>query len=75
MVNIKEERKLISPFIVASGMRQDIDSLSYFEEYELSVVPWPFFKGTVMYIEKCLLKCFEVILKILHSHVYHFTVI
>ena len=33
MVNIKEERKLISPFIVASGMRQDIDSLSYFEEW------------------------------------------
>ena len=48
MVNIKEERKLISPFIVASGMRQDIDSLSYFEEYELSVVPRPLFKGTVM---------------------------
>ena len=48
MVNIKEERKLISPFIVASGMRQDIDSPSYFEEYEFSVVPRPLFKGTVM---------------------------
>ena len=39
VVNIKEERKLMSCFIVASRTRQDIDLPYYFGEYEFSVVP------------------------------------
>ena len=39
VVNIKEERKLMSRFIVASRTRQDIDLPHYFGEYEFSVVP------------------------------------
>ena len=39
VVNIKEERKLMSRFIVASRTRQDIDLPYYFGEYEFSVVP------------------------------------
>ena len=40
VVNIKEEREeLMSPFIVASRTRQDIDLPYYFGEYEFSVVP------------------------------------
>ena len=43
VVNIKEERKLVSCFIVASRTRQDIDVPYYFGEYEFSVVPWSLF--------------------------------
>ena len=39
VVNIKEERKLMSRFIVASRTSQDIDLPYYFGEYEFSVVP------------------------------------
>ena len=39
VVNIKEEHKLMSRFIVASRTRQDIDLPYYFGEYEFSVVP------------------------------------
>ena len=43
VVNIKEERKLMSGFIVASRTRQDIDLSYYFAEYEFSVIPWSLF--------------------------------
>ena len=39
VVNIKEERKLMSRFIVASRTGQDIDLSYYFGEYKFSVVP------------------------------------
>ena len=39
VVNIKEERKLMSRFLVASRTRQDIDLPQYFGEYKFSVVP------------------------------------
>ena len=38
-VSIKEERKLMSRFVIASRTRQDIDLSHYFGEYEFSVVP------------------------------------
>ena len=43
VVNIKEERKLMSRFIVASRTRQDIDLPYYFAQYEFSVIPWSLF--------------------------------
>ena len=54
VVNIKEERKLMSHFIVASRTRQDIDLPYYFGEYEFSVVPRSLFNryGVLIPIDK-----------------------
>ena len=38
LVNVKEERKLMSRFVIASRSRSDIDLPNYFATYDFSVV-------------------------------------
>ena len=45
IVRIKEERKLMSRFIIAARTRQDIDLTHYLGEYEFSVVPQSLFSS------------------------------
>ena len=45
IVRIKEERKLMSRFIIAARTRQDIDLAHYLGEYEFSVVPQSLFSS------------------------------
>ena len=53
LVKIKEERKLMSRFLVISRSRPEIDLSFYLGEYELSVVPRSLFSADgVMYQEK-----------------------
>ena len=53
LVKIREEHKLISWFLLASGSRPEIDLSFYLGEYELSVVPRSLFLADgVMYQER-----------------------
>ena len=50
VVQLKEEKKLMAKFIIASRKQEDIDLPYYFGKYELSVIPRSLFRpdGTVL---------------------------
>ena len=44
VVQLKEEKKLMTKFIIASRKREDIDLQYYFDTYEFSVIPNSLFR-------------------------------